>query len=48
VDFTQEIEVFYSISNNALIVLVQDVEIACNTSLQGMAKMKYGIFLGFS
>lgn len=38
---TQEVELFYGITNNALAVLVQDAEITCDASLQAMAKTNW-------
>lgn len=40
VDLNQEMELFYSISNNALSILVQDGEAACDAALQTMTKIK--------
>jgi hypothetical protein len=37
---SQEMELFYNISNSALQTLVQDAEIACDASLQAMVKIK--------
>uniref|UniRef100_F1KX74 Vacuolar protein sorting-associated protein 53 homolog n=4 Tax=Ascaris TaxID=6251 RepID=F1KX74_ASCSU len=41
IDLNQEMELFYSISNNALAVLVQDVESACDAALQAMIKINW-------
>ncbi|KAE9551032.1 hypothetical protein FO519_005766 [Halicephalobus sp. NKZ332] len=40
-DLGQEMEVFYSISNNALGTLVQDAEAACDAALQMMTKINW-------
>lgn len=40
IDLNQEMELFYSISNSALSVLVQDVESTCDAALQAMMKIK--------
>uniref|UniRef100_A0A7E4W585 Vacuolar protein sorting-associated protein 53 homolog n=1 Tax=Panagrellus redivivus TaxID=6233 RepID=A0A7E4W585_PANRE len=40
-DLSQEMELFYSISNNALTTLVQDVEAACDAALQAMGKINW-------
>jgi len=36
---SQEVDLYYSISNNALTLLVQDVEIACDAGFQMMTKI---------
>ncbi|KAI1717145.1 vacuolar protein sorting-associated protein 53 like protein [Ditylenchus destructor] len=41
IDLNQEVELFYSISNNALTILVQDVDTACDASLQMMTKINW-------
>ncbi|KAI6188011.1 Vacuolar protein sorting-associated protein 53-like protein [Aphelenchoides besseyi] len=41
VDMSQEMELFYSISNNALQTLVQDAEISCDAALQAMTKINW-------
>ncbi|KAH7731207.1 Vps53-likeN-terminal family protein [Aphelenchoides avenae] len=41
IDLNQEMELFYSISNNALTTLVQDVESACDAALQTMTKINW-------
>uniref|UniRef100_A0A914DRA7 Vacuolar protein sorting-associated protein 53 homolog n=1 Tax=Acrobeloides nanus TaxID=290746 RepID=A0A914DRA7_9BILA len=41
IDFNQEMELFYSISNNALTILVQDAESACDAALQMMTKINW-------
>ncbi|VDM25533.1 unnamed protein product, partial [Toxocara canis] len=41
IDLNQEMELFYSISNNSLSVLVQDVEFACDAALQAMIKINW-------
>uniref|UniRef100_A0A8R1TZN8 Vacuolar protein sorting-associated protein 53 homolog n=1 Tax=Onchocerca volvulus TaxID=6282 RepID=A0A8R1TZN8_ONCVO len=41
IDLNQEMELFYSISNNALSVLVQDVESTCDAALQTMVKKNW-------
>ena len=40
-DLSQEMELFYNISNSALTTVVQDVEAACDAALQMMTKIKY-------
>uniref|UniRef100_A0A915PFA0 Vacuolar protein sorting-associated protein 53 homolog n=1 Tax=Setaria digitata TaxID=48799 RepID=A0A915PFA0_9BILA len=42
IDLNQEMELFYSISNTALSVLVQDVESTCDAALQAMVKINWG------
>uniref|UniRef100_A0AC35ETN6 Vacuolar protein sorting-associated protein 53 homolog n=1 Tax=Panagrolaimus sp. PS1159 TaxID=55785 RepID=A0AC35ETN6_9BILA len=41
IDFSQEMELFYNISNTALNTLVQDVEAACDAALQMMTKINW-------
>ncbi|VDN92232.1 unnamed protein product [Brugia pahangi] len=41
IDLNQEMELFYSISNSALSVLVQDVESSCDAALQTMVKKNW-------
>ncbi|EJW86688.1 hypothetical protein WUBG_02401 [Wuchereria bancrofti] len=41
IDLNQEMELFYSISNSALSVLVQDVESSCDAALQAMVKKNW-------
>ncbi|VDK73148.1 unnamed protein product [Litomosoides sigmodontis] len=41
IDLNQEMELFYSISNSALSVLVQDVESICDAALQAMVKKNW-------
>ncbi|VDN32150.1 unnamed protein product [Gongylonema pulchrum] len=41
IDLNQEMELFYSISNSALSVLVQDVESTCDAALQAMMKINW-------
>ncbi|VDN05411.1 unnamed protein product [Thelazia callipaeda] len=41
IDLNQEMELFYSISNNALSILVQDVESTCDAALQAMVKINW-------
>uniref|UniRef100_A0A915DXZ3 Vacuolar protein sorting-associated protein 53 homolog n=1 Tax=Ditylenchus dipsaci TaxID=166011 RepID=A0A915DXZ3_9BILA len=41
IDLNQEVELFYSISNNALTILVQDIDAACDASLQMMTKINW-------
>uniref|UniRef100_A0A915MLE9 Vacuolar protein sorting-associated protein 53 homolog n=1 Tax=Meloidogyne javanica TaxID=6303 RepID=A0A915MLE9_MELJA len=40
-DLSQESELFYSISNNSLSILVQDAEMLCEPSLQAMTKINW-------
>uniref|UniRef100_A0A1I7VT28 Vacuolar protein sorting-associated protein 53 homolog n=1 Tax=Loa loa TaxID=7209 RepID=A0A1I7VT28_LOALO len=41
IDLNQEVELFYSISNSALSVLVQDVDSTCDAALQVMVKKNW-------
>ncbi|CAI4232374.1 unnamed protein product [Auanema sp. JU1783] len=41
IDLNQESEIFYSIANQSLSVLVQDVESACDAALQAIAKVNW-------
>ncbi|KAJ1348805.1 Vacuolar protein sorting-associated protein 53 [Parelaphostrongylus tenuis] len=41
VDLSQEMETFYSITNQALAILVQDLEGACDGALQSIAKINW-------
>ncbi|ETN79872.1 Vps53-like protein [Necator americanus] len=41
VDLSQEMETFYTITNQALAVLVQDLEGACDAALQAIAKITW-------
>ncbi|UMM24503.1 hypothetical protein L5515_004708 [Caenorhabditis briggsae] len=41
VDITQETEAFYSITNQSLLVLVQDVESTCDAALQSISKVNW-------
>ena len=45
IDLNQEMEQFYGITNQALAVLVQDVEGACDAALQTITKIKLVNFL---
>ncbi|TKR77009.1 hypothetical protein L596_018061 [Steinernema carpocapsae] len=45
-DLTAEMELFYGISNNALAVLVQDVESTCDAALQAMTKTNWSAVEG--
>uniref|UniRef100_A0A914HZG1 Ribosome biogenesis protein NOP53 n=1 Tax=Globodera rostochiensis TaxID=31243 RepID=A0A914HZG1_GLORO len=40
-DFEQEIDLFHSICNNALMILVQDTEAMCEPCLQAMSKINW-------
>lgn len=40
-DLSQESELFYSISNKSLVILVQDAEMLCEPSLQAMTKINW-------
>ena len=48
IDLNQEMEQFYGITNQALAVLVQDVEGACDAALQTISKIKSVNFLQFT
>ncbi|CAL2036867.1 unnamed protein product [Caenorhabditis brenneri] len=41
VDISQETEAFYSITNQSLLVLVQDVESTCDAALQSISKVNW-------
>ncbi|VDM53282.1 unnamed protein product [Angiostrongylus costaricensis] len=41
VDLSQEMETFYGITNQALAILVQDLEVACDSALQAIAKINW-------
>uniref|UniRef100_A0A0K0DH01 Vacuolar protein sorting-associated protein 53 homolog n=1 Tax=Angiostrongylus cantonensis TaxID=6313 RepID=A0A0K0DH01_ANGCA len=41
VDLSQEMETFYGITNQALAILVQDLEVTCDSALQAISKINW-------